>query len=184
MTQKVRYTVVSSAVGGLYLVKTITETDESDKPIVISSSRAQLLLTDGENLPWNIALSFQFVVSGSTLLVSSPSPKKGFRRFWAWEISDPSSLEPISSKDILFLNEFGQIVKNNLPFCNGEEIRMTQKHGLVLLHAPRTSILVGGIAKTETKSFSLQFNTEVNKMGKKTLRNFRINLFKEKKVVE
>ncbi len=180
MKYTITFTVVPSADGKLFLEETITGTDEYGNTTVISSSSVELRLTGGEILPKNIAVKpIDFVFSDSILLVRSQTPEdSGFNRFFAWEILKPSSSEPISSKDILFLTEFGQVVKKNLPFCNGRHINMTQKHGLVLLHAPRTSILVGGIAKTETKSFSLQFKREL-KRGKKTLGNFQINSFKE-----
>lgn len=185
MEHKVEYTVVPSPdrPGGLDLVKTITGTDSCGNVIVISSSRAPLRLTGGENLPGNIAeTSIQFVVFGSILIVSSPTPNpSGFIRFFAWEISDPSSLEPISSESIVFLTEFGQKVRNNITCCDTNKIRMNQQNGCVFLHAPRNSILVGGIAKTETKSFSLQFKTEVNKRGKQTLGDIRINPIKQRK---
>ena len=185
MKQTITFTVVPSAKGGLDVVKTTGLTDECGNITVISSSSAQLRLTGGEKLPGNIAAKpIDFVVLGSILIVSSQTPEpSGFIRFWAWEILNPSSLEPISSENILFLTEFGQIVKKNLSsMCfDSKQIGMTHENGRVLLHAPRTRILVGGIAKTKTKSFSLQFKNEMNKRGKKTLGDIRINPVKQKK---
>jgi hypothetical protein len=186
MTNTVKFTVVA-ATDGLVLVKTIFETDTIGNSNVKSSSSARLFLASGESLPKNIlANSFQFVVLGSILIVSSQTTNESdFFRFFSWKILvPPTSLEPIKSEDILFLNEFGQIVKNNLTgLCfDTRKITIAKNDSSVLLQASRTRILVGGIAKTETKSFSLQFETKVNKKGKQVLGNFQINRLKTKKV--
>ena len=163
----VTFTVVQSTDRpvGLDLVKTVTGTGMNGKTAVISSSRVPLLLKGGENLPRNIAQSFQWEVIGATIVVRSKTHKDScFSRFYAWKILEsPSSLEPISSDKVVFLGEFGQVVKNNLKHYDIKDMRMVSVNGHVLLEVPHHRILIGGIAKTKTKTFSLHVKTEVVK---------------------
>ena len=182
----VTFTVVQSTdrPGGLDLVKTVTGTGMNGKTAVISSSRVPLLLKGGENLPRNIAQSFQWEVIGATIVVRSKTHKDScFSRFYAWKILEsPSSLEPISSNHVVFLREFGQVVKNNLQhYADYSKMTMVRVDGRLLLKVPQTRMLVGGITKTKLKSFSLHVKTEVIK-GKHTIDGISINRFKKKEV--
>ena len=149
---------------GLNVVKTITTTDSCGN-IVISSSSV-LLCLKGQRLPRNItSFSCQWRITGSIVYVCSHTNKpSNFIRFFAWKIlQSPSSLEPISSDKVVFLGEFGQVVKNNLKHYDIKDMRMVSVNGHVLLEVPHHRILIGGIAKTKTKTFSLHVKTEVVK---------------------
>jgi hypothetical protein len=166
----VSFNIVPSADGGLDLVKTIT-TPDSDGNIVTSSSRVPLLLTRGERLPRNTtSTSWESVFMGSTIYVrSSTDGKSCFNRFFSWQILQSlSSLDPISSDNVVFLGEFGQIVQNHLLDYDTSQMKMRQDNGRMLFDVHQHRILIGGIGKTNTKTFSLQVKTKVVK-GKHTI---------------
>jgi len=182
---KSEFTIDSSA-GGLNVVKTIATTDSCGNTVT-SSSSVPLCLKE-QRLPSNITLvSCQWRIIGFIAYVCSHTNKSSnFIRFFAWKIlQSPSSLEPISSDKVVFLGEFGQVVKNNLKHYDIKDMRMNSVNGQVLLEVPQHRILIGGIAKTKTKTFSLHVKTEVVK-GEHTIdrRNGGIKIQRLKKLKE
>jgi hypothetical protein len=111
----IQFAIVPSEDGGLYLVKTITLTDSCGNNVTTSSS-VPLRLTDGERLPKNIQdYSLQWVIDASIINVCSSTRSK-YNRIWAWKIEqDDGSLDPITSDNVVFLGEYGQIVRNKIP---------------------------------------------------------------------
>jgi hypothetical protein len=162
--------IVPSANGGLNCVKTITTTD-SDGNIVISSSSVPLLLAGGEKLPGNIiATSWESEIMDSTIYLRSTTDREShYNRFFLWQIFQSlSSLDPISTDNVVFLGEFGQNVQNHLLDYDTSKMRMRKENGRLLFDVHQHRILIGGIGKTNTKTFSLQVKTKVVK-GKHTI---------------
>jgi len=156
----IEFKIVSSEYG-LDLVKVITLTDSCGNNVT-SSSSVPLRLTGGERPPKNIDdHRHQWVIDGCIVQVCS-STKSGYNRMYAWKIvENDGSLDSITSDNVVFLGEYGQLVRKKIPdqyYMFGmtmKEVPVTRgtRDRNVSVVSLEVSHLSGGIAKK--KSFLL-----------------------------